>query len=96
MEYVEEKPMRFIDFYHCLIKNFREEVFIRHIADVTRVAANRRDYREVCVHLRLLVEIGGKKEASDLLESFRQIYKRHPASTSYWSDASKYNIDKKT
>ncbi len=82
MEYVEETPMRIIDFYRCSIKDFREDVyriFVRHISDVARLAANRRDYREVCAHLRLLVKIGGKKEASDLVESFRQIYKRRPA-----------------
>jgi hypothetical protein len=80
--YVEEKPVRIVDFYRCLLKDFRGEVyrlFVRHLADVARVAANRRDYREVCAHLRLLVKIGGKKEAADLIEAFRQTYKRRPA-----------------
>jgi hypothetical protein len=82
LEYVQDNPVWIIEFYRHLLKDYRVEVykvFMRLISDEARVAANRKDYQKVCSHLRLLAKVGGEKEASELIETFMQIYKRRPA-----------------
>jgi hypothetical protein len=82
LAYVQDKPVRIIDFYRYLLKDYRVEVyeiFIRFISDEAREAENRTGYRKVCSHLRLLAKFGGITEAAELKATFLQMYKRRPA-----------------
>lgn len=82
LEYVQNNSARIVDYYRYLIKDYRLEVykvFMKFISDSAQAANDRKGYQKVCSYLRLLVKIGGGKEASELIETFLRIYKRRPA-----------------
>lgn len=80
--YVQKNPRRILDFYRQLLPDYREQVYelfaviIRQQADKS---SNRSQYKEVCSQLRLLVKIGNKSLAAELVQELLLRYPRRPA-----------------
>jgi len=82
LTYVQEEPRRVLEFYRPLLPLYQEQVyelFNQLITTSAGNANNRSHYQNVCSHLRLLVKIGGKKIAGELVGQLLQQYPRKPA-----------------
>jgi hypothetical protein len=82
LAYVQKIPQRILDFYRQLLPLYQEQVYELFRQLILAGAANassRSHYKNVCSHLRLLIKIGGKKIAADLVEQLLRQYPRKPA-----------------
>ena len=82
LAYVQKEPRRVLEFYRQLLPLYQEQVyelFGQLIIVSAGNASNRSQYRNICSHLRLLIKIGGKTIAVDLVEQLLQQYPRKPA-----------------
>jgi hypothetical protein len=82
LTYVQKEPRRILDFYRQLLPLYQEQVYELFRQLIIAGAANassRPHYKNVCSQLRLLIKIGGKKIAADLVEQLLRQNPRKPA-----------------
>lgn len=75
-----KKPIEY--YYRYLIPEYQEEIksiLFQQIQDSAQSASNRAMYQQVCQKILFLYSLGGAKMAKELVEEFREEYKKKPA-----------------